>query len=425
MVPERRQKSGTGEGEDHPPPGLSKGILVMLDAGLARAHGCARTMKRVIAVAALLVVGGAQAASADPQHGAARPPVAYGAFDNSLSSRPASDAGPVGVINLRPGAVNASFGPALPSTAPSGSAALLPLTSKSTAQAQPYAGAPYQVAGKWYVPAYEPNYDEVGVASWYGPTFHGKASASGETFDEMAMTAAHPTLPIPSIVRVTNLENGKTALVRLNDRGPFVDDRIIDLSKRAGEVLGLQARGTAKVRVQYVGPATVDAHIAPVEATRVNPAQPVLVSQPADLNRNPAAFSSFSMPPVEMSPATLPSPTLDARTVAPVNVQAPLPAPAPEQALPHEGLKAPSAAAAVVAKGFYLQAGAFVDHANADALCTKLAGFGPAAVTPTQTNGRTLNRVMLGPWASRAEAEAVQSRMIEAGAKAILVSRAD
>ena len=397
----------------------------MLDAGLAPAHGCARTMKRVIAVAALLVVGGAQAASADPQHGAARAPVAYGAFENSHSSKAASDVGPAGAINLRPGAVNASFGPALPSTPPRGSAATLPLTSKSIAQAQPYAGAPYQVASKWYVPAYEPNYDEVGIASWYGPTFHGKPSASGETFDEMAMTAAHPTLPIPSIVRVTNLENGKTALVRLNDRGPFIDDRIIDLSKRAGEVLGLHDRGTAKVRVQYVGPATVDAHTAPVELTPAKPVQPMLVSQPADLNRNTAAFSSFSMPSVEMSPATLPSPTLDARAVAPVKIQAPLPAPAPAQALPRDGLKPAPVSAPVAAKGFYLQAGAFADHANADALRAKLAGFGPAAVSPTQADGRTLNRVMLGPWASRAEAEAVQSRMMESGAKAILVSRAD
>jgi rare lipoprotein A len=403
MVRSRRQKSGAGEGN---PPDFSKGIRAMLDAGLARVHDRALTMKCVLAVAALLIVGGAQPASADPLHGAARAPIAYGTFNNSLSSKPVSSTGPKGVIDLRPGAVeNASFGPALPSTAPRAAA---PLTSKPAMLAQPYAGAPYQVAGKWYVPAYEPNYDEVGIASWYGPTFHGKASASGETFDEMAMTAAHPTLPIPSIVRVTNLENGKSALVRLNDRGPFVDDRIIDLSKHAGEVLGLHAKGTAKVRVQYVGPAPADGDT-PVETAPAHSAQPVLVSQPVDLT--PAAgpaFTATSIPSVELSPATLPSPTLDARPVAPVKTQATV---------------QPPVSTPVSAGGFYLQAGAFADPANAEALRARLSGYGSVTVTQVQSNGRTLNRVMLGPWAARGEAEAVQSRLAETGAKSLVIAR--
>jgi rare lipoprotein A len=379
-------------------------------------------MKRVMAVAALLVVGGVDAASADPLHGAARAP-AYGAFDNSLSSKPVSSAEPKGAIDLRPGAVeNASFGPALPSVAPRASAPLsaaaAPLTSKPVATAQPYAGAPYQVAGKWYVPAYEPNYDEVGIASWYGPTFHGKAAATGETFDEMAMTAAHPTLPIPSIVRVTNLENGKTTLVRLNDRGPFVDDRIIDLSKHAGEVLGLHAKGTAKVRVQYVGPAPADANALLTEAAApAKPIQPLLVSQPAPpapVVAVPAVVtvSSASIPSVELSPATLPSPTLDARPGAPIKLAADVARPA-------------QAANAAVASGagFYLQAGAFADPANAEALSARLAGYGPVAVVKTEGASRTLNRVMVGPFAGKADAEAVQARMAADGSKALLVAR--
>ena len=394
----------------------------MRDGGRAPAQTCARTVKRAMAVATTVVVCLAPAASADPRHVAARPPIAapivYGSFDDSLAIKPASDTGPAGAINLRPGAVNASFAPTLSSTASRAAAIPAPLTLKSTPSAQPYAGAPYKVAGKWYVPAYEPNYDEVGIASWYGPTFHGKPSASGEPFDEMAMTAAHPTLPIPSMVRVTNLENGKTALVRLNDRGPFVDDRIIDLSNHAGEVLGLHAKGTAKVRVQYVGPVFAEAHTPGVDPGVKRPVEVLRVSQPVELIGSSAAtFSPTMMPSVELSPATLPSPTLDTRPIAPVKSQA--------QVQVGTEMAAKPASSPIASQGFYLQAGAFAAPANAEALRTKLASFGPAAVTETMAIGRTLNRVIVGPWASRAEAEAVQLRMTQAGAPSILVAHAN
>lgn len=114
-------------------------------------------------------------------------------------------------------------------------------------------GAPYQIDGKWYVPAHEPDYDRVGVASWYGPKYHGKKTANGETFNMHDISAAHPTLPIPSMVRVTNLENGEELMVRINDRGPFAADRIIDLSKAAAEALGFEENGTAQVRVKFLG----------------------------------------------------------------------------------------------------------------------------------------------------------------------------
>lgn len=119
-------------------------------------------------------------------------------------------------------------------------------------------GSPYQIAGQWYVPREDRTYDRVGVASWYGRDFHGKATANGETFDMTALTAAHPTLPIPSYAAVTNLANGRTLLVRINDRGPYVPGRMIDLSRRAAELLGFDARGTTAVRVRYVGPAPLD-----------------------------------------------------------------------------------------------------------------------------------------------------------------------
>lgn len=119
-------------------------------------------------------------------------------------------------------------------------------------------GKPYQVAGRWYKPEYNPNYDKTGAASWYGPNFHGRQTANGEVFDQFAITAAHPTLPLPSYVRVTNLENNRSMVVRVNDRGPFVSDREIDLSRRAAELLGYQGKGVARVRVKYVGPAPTE-----------------------------------------------------------------------------------------------------------------------------------------------------------------------
>jgi rare lipoprotein A len=119
-------------------------------------------------------------------------------------------------------------------------------------------GKPYKVAGKWYHPKEEPGYDKVGVASWYGPNFHGRLTANGEIFDQNALSAAHPTLPLPSYVRVTNVANGQSTLVRVNDRGPFAHGRMIDLSSKTADVLGIKQAGTAKVRVQYVGKAPLN-----------------------------------------------------------------------------------------------------------------------------------------------------------------------
>ncbi|MEM7044081.1 MAG: septal ring lytic transglycosylase RlpA family protein [Pseudomonadota bacterium] len=114
-------------------------------------------------------------------------------------------------------------------------------------------GKPYQINGEWYFPRMVDRYREIGVASWYGVPFHGRKTANGETYNMHGMTAAHPTLPLPSVARVTNLENGRTITVRINDRGPFAKRRIIDLSRRAAWELGFKDQGTAKVEVVYLG----------------------------------------------------------------------------------------------------------------------------------------------------------------------------
>mgnify|MGYP003630951872 FL=1 len=112
---------------------------------------------------------------------------------------------------------------------------------------------PYQIRGRWYRPVEDPGYDVTGMASWYGDQFNGRPTATGEIFDMHALTAAHKTLPLPGLVEVTNLANGRSVVLRVNDRGPFVDDRIIDLSRGAAEELDLLSRGVGQVRVRYLG----------------------------------------------------------------------------------------------------------------------------------------------------------------------------
>lgn len=180
-------------------------------------------------------------------------------------------------------------------------------------------GNPYTVFGQTYTPAHDPNYDMSGVASWYGDKFHGKPTASGEVYDKRAMTAAHPTLPLNSLVFVTNLDNGRTAIVRINDRGPFKDNRIIDLSEAAAEHLGSRSVGLARVRVQYAGPSThgintqgtASANLQaarPVAPAPVVPAQPQAQAQPQYQAEVPDIMMPAPLAPQAYAPRTLPIP---------------------------------------------------------------------------------------------------------------------
>lgn len=209
-------------------------------------------------------------------------------------------------------------------------------------------GAPYQVGGVWYLPAFEPDFDETGTASWYGSEFHGRPTSNGELFDMNALTAAHPTLPLPSLLEVTNLSNGRTITVRLNDRGPFVAGRMLDLSRRAAEELGFIPAGTAQVRVRYLGPA--------------EPAAPAIPSVTLASARTPAAVAAVSAPLLS--------------SVTPV------------------------------ASGRFVQAGAFADAANAERARERVASIGPARVAQATINGARMYRVLLGPWSDEAEAAA-------------------
>ncbi len=157
-------------------------------------------------------------------------------------------------------------------------------------------GEPYQVAGRWYTPRVDTHYNKTGMASWYGSAFHGRLTANGEIFDQNALTAAHPTLPLPSYVRVTNLENHTSIVVRVNDRGPFVANRIIDLSRKSADLLGFGEKGVVRVRVQYVGPAPLAG-----DDTRVLLAS---LNAPSVLERGSATGLAL-----DASPASVPVPT--------------------------------------------------------------------------------------------------------------------
>ena len=141
-------------------------------------------------------------------------------------------------------------------------------------------GTPYQINGLWYYPEFDPNYDATGIASWYGDAFHGLATANGEVFDMWQISAAHPTLPMPSLVEVTNLDNGRSLRLRVNDRGPFHDDRLIDLSRAAARELGFEGNGLANVRVRFV--ALLPAHgTPPVAGATTRPTTAVASAAPA------------------------------------------------------------------------------------------------------------------------------------------------
>ncbi len=186
-------------------------------------------------------------------------------------------------------------------------------------------GRPYQVDGQWYVPHVAEDYDETGQASWYGQEFHGRATANGEVFDMNELSAAHPTLPLPSRVEVTNLENGRTLILRVNDRGPFKPGRIIDLSKAAAKELGVYKDGVAKVRVRYLGPARLVTAKATSKATESAPSagrylQIGAFGEPANAQRAAARVGEG----VAIQPAVVNGRTIHRVLVGPVRADADL-----------------------------------------------------------------------------------------------------
>jgi rare lipoprotein A len=272
-------------------------------------------------------------------------------------------------------------------------------------------GDPYQVGGIWYVPREQPGYDEVGVASWYGDAFNMKATANGEIFDMTAISAAHTTLPLPSIVEVTNLENGRKLNVRVNDRGPFYGGRIIDLSREAAHQLGYEMKGTAKVRVRYVGPAPLLGRDAGVRYASASPGAtlPVrLLPPPAALPTPPRPAAGLQ---VEVAQA-LPPPAAPVETRALPPLSAPSSAPSSAAVVP-----ANAVGAAAGPPSLRIQAGAYASEANAERAASQLSGTGSTVIESVPREGGTLYRVMLTAPSDEAEAYALRDRIAAAGFK--------
>jgi rare lipoprotein A len=264
-------------------------------------------------------------------------------------------------------------------------------------------GKPYQVSGVWYYPAEDFGYDETGIASWYGPDFHAKQTANGEIFDQNEVSAAHKTLPMPSIVRVTNLENGRQLVLRVNDRGPFVNGRIIDLSRRAAQLLGIEGKGTAKVRVQILPDES--RVLAGKLKQETPPNEPKLAAAAPR-----ATVSAETLPPPSgVRVAEKPAAAVAVATAQPAR-QRLTPDAVEGEVAKHEVKTVP-----VAATQLFVQAGSFGRHDNALRLSARLSSVGNPQIQQTSVQGRTVYRVRLGPLASVEEADRMLDAVIGIG----------
>lgn len=219
---------------------------------------------------------------------------------------------------------------------------------------------PYQIRGQWYRPVEDPDYDVTGLASWYGDQFNGRPTATGEIFDMHALTAAHKTLPLPGLVEVTNLANGRSVVLRVNDRGPFVDNRVIDLSRGAAVELDMLSRGVGQVRVRYLG-------------------------------RAPRLGGGMRLQ--------------TASVAAPARAEARAPAPTPVYG----------------GTAYWVQAGAYANRRAAQRIARRLGDT--AAVDEVRTGQGILYRVLVGPWNDANAAERARQAVLARGIDdALLIS---
>lgn len=256
----------------------------------------------------------------------------------------------------------------------SGGPPRLPANQVDPAQTAPHGtyklGSPYQVNGAWYYPEYDPGYEAEGVASWYGDAFHGRPTANGEVFDMRQISAAHPTLPMPSLVEVTNLETGRSIRLRVNDRGPFHDNRLIDLSQAAARELGFEGKGLARVKVRFIALLPANG-TPPVAGTSTRPATVVAAA--------PAAVT----------------------------------APAAVANMPRRRVAGASASGGCdAAPAHFVQVAALSQPANVATMAAMLDGLGRVVIDRAQPS---LARVRLGPYASRRDAFGTLAQVRELG----------
>ena len=274
-------------------------------------------------------------------------------------------------------------------------------------------GNPYKIDGVTYTPQETFTLVETGVASWYGPGFHGKATANGERYDQSDRTAAHRTLQMPSVVRVTNLDNGQSTIVRVNDRGPFARNRIIDLSRTAAQEIDMIGRGTARVRVEQLQAESLTVKEVAISGGGPS-AQHDALAQLAAGRRGMAAPAPTQVAAVAQ-PAAAPPPT-PVQAGWPTNPRhSAVPAAAPAT---NGGPTIASLASAPVTSagsGFYVQVGAFSTAENAERRRGDIRSYGNSEVSQASTGGRDVYRVRLGPYTTTEAAGIVADRLKRSG----------
>ena len=264
-------------------------------------------------------------------------------------------------------------------------------------------GGAYTVKGKTYRPTDDPLYSATGLASWYGDAFHGRLTANGEVYDVSAITAAHPTMPLPSYARVTNLANNRSIIVRVNDRGPFAHDRIIDVSETVASMLDFKRAGTARVKVDYVGPAQMDGHdremlMASYRSTGGDDGTLLALNQPrADRvflssakpqrKAKPSRFDIFDEPAGE--PAKLLPAAEEGDSLGPLILRNSY---ASSYVATDRFTKAAEATAEVGALAV-VQLGVFGDRANAERAASTFSGYGKIVTADVTSGDRKLQAV--------------------------------
>jgi len=283
-----------------------------------------------------------------------------------------------------------------------------PTTSENGGQGYYKVGQPYQVSGSWYYPREDYSYDETGIASWYGQDFHNHTTANGEIFNKNELTAAHKTLPLPTLARITNLDNGRSIVVRINDRGPFSGTRLIDVSQRAAQLLGFEKQGTAKVRVQVLA----DESKAIADAMRHygTAASTVLALDNHETTSNPEGPQTLAAPLLAVSSQSLDvDPSV--KHIEPIQTTAAI----------HQQLIETQPVAQVLHvpvlpnHPLYIQAGAFTVAENASKLRQTLSKFGTPTVSETTINGIKFYRVRVGPVVDIHHADILLERIRESG----------
>jgi rare lipoprotein A len=266
-------------------------------------------------------------------------------------------------------------------------------------------GAPYRVGDKWYYPNVDYSYREAGIASWYGPGFHGKPTANGETFDQNALTGAHRTLPMPSMVRVTNLDNGRSIKVRINDRGPFKNGRIIDLSRRAADLLGFRRTGTAKVLVELVEEESRALAVVALSKEAAESAPDPAPTVPVDVEDMQSSANGTAVATQATTPA-------DSQTALAVPHRVEAPSRPPLLVPVTDGVVT---TVPVQPSQIFVQAGSFTRVSNAEKLRARLVKVGKARIARAVVDNRRFFRVRFGPMGSVEDADRLLAVLIDNG----------